>query len=58
MRLNSQQKRRGHKMWYTNIYSNIMVYQKYIGTFIKVDCATRVLYVSSCPKAEGVPTNN
>ena len=23
-------------MWYTNIYSNIIVYQKYIGTSIKV----------------------
>ena len=29
-------------MWYTNIYSNIIVYQKYIGTSIKVDCATQV----------------
>ena len=29
-------------MWYINTYSNIIVYQKYIGTSIKVDCATRV----------------
>ena len=35
-----------------------MVYQKYIGTSIKVGCATRSLYASSGPKAEGVPTNN
>ena len=45
-------------MWYTNIYSNIKVYQKYIRTSIKVGCATRSLYASSGPKAEGVPTNN
>ena len=45
-------------MWFTNIYSNIIVYQKYIGTSIKVGCATRSLYASSGPKAEGVPTNN
>ena len=43
-------------MWYTNIhvYSNIIVYQKYIGTSIKVGCATRSLYASLGPKAEGV----
>ena len=35
-----------------------MEYQKYIGTSIKVDCATRSLYASSGPKAEGVPTKN
>ena len=45
-------------MWYTNIYSNIAVYQKYIGTSIQVGCATRSLYASSSPKAEGVQTNN
>ena len=45
-------------MWYTNIYSNIKVYQKYIGTSIKLGCTSRSLYVSSGPKAEGVPTNN
>ena len=47
-------------MWYmyTNIYSNIIVYQKYKGTAIKVGCATRSLYTSSGPAAEGVPTNN
>ena len=45
-------------MWYTNIYSNIIVYQKYKGTSIKGGCATRSLYASSGPKAEGVPTNN
>ena len=40
------------------MYSNIKVYQKYLATSIKVDCATRSLYASSGPKAEGVPTNN
>ena len=45
-----------HKHIYT--YSNIIVYQKYIGTSIKVGCATRSLYASSGPRAEGVPTNN
>ena len=47
-------------MWYKNkyIYSNIILYQKYIGTSIKVGCATRSLYANSDPKAEGVPTNN
>ena len=45
-------------MWYTNIYSNIRVYQIYIGTSIKVDCATRSLYASLGPKAKGVPTNS
>ena len=44
-------------MWYTNIYSNIKVYRN-IGTSIKVGCATRSLYASSGPKAEGVLTNN
>ena len=41
-----------------SVYSNITVYLKYIGTSIKVGCATRSLYASSGPKAEGVPTNN
>ena len=27
-------------MWYTNMYINI-IYQKYLGTFIKVGCAIR-----------------
>ena len=45
-------------MWYTNIYSYIIEYQKYIGASIRVGCATRSLYVSSGPKAEGVQTNN
>ena len=45
-------------MWYTNMYSNITVYQKYLVTFIRVGCATRSLYTSSRPKADGVPTNN
>ena len=45
-------------MWYTNINSNIIVYQKYTGTSIKEGCATHSLYASSGPKAEGVPTNN
>ena len=46
------------KMWYTDIYSNIIVYQNYIRTSIKVGCATRSLYASSGPKTEGVPNNN
>ena len=46
------------KMWYTNIYSNIVLYQKYLGTSIKVGCATCNLYASSGPKAEGFTTNN
>ena len=29
-----------------NICSDIVVYQKYIGTSIKVDCATRSLYAT------------
>ena len=45
-------------MWYTNMYSNIKVYQKYLLTSIKVGDATRSLYASSDRKAEGVPTNN
>ena len=40
------------------MYSNIKVYQKYLVTSIKVGCATRSLYASSGPKAEGVPTNH
>ena len=44
-------------MCYTNIHKNIIVYQKYIGTSIKVGCATRSLYASSGPKAEGALTN-
>ena len=44
-------------MQYANIYSNT-VYQKYLGTFIKVGFATRSLEASSGPKAVGVPTNN
>ena len=46
------------KMSYTNIYRNIIVYQTYIGTSIKVGCATLSLHASSGPKAEEVPTNN
>ena len=34
-------------MWYTNIHINMIVYQKYTGTSIKVGCATRSLYASS-----------
>ena len=45
-------------MRYTNIYSNIIVDQKYIGTSIEVGCATHSLYASSGQKAEKVPTNN
>ena len=40
------------------MYSNIKVNQKYLVTSIKVGCATRSLYASPGPKAEGVPTNN
>ena len=40
------------------MYSNIIVYQKYLVTSIKVGCATRSLYASSGPEVEGVPTNN
>ena len=45
-------------MWYTNIYSNIMIYQKCIGISIKEGRATRSLYASSGPMAERVPTDN
>ena len=31
-------------MWNMNIYSNIILKQKYIGTSIKVGCVTRSLY--------------
>ena len=41
-------------MWYTNMNSNIIVYQKYIGTSIKVGCATHSLYGSSGPKESRV----
>ena len=46
------------KICYTNIYSNIIVYQKYIGTSIKVGWATHSLYARSGSKAEGVQTND
>ena len=58
MKTNSQQKRKGHKMWYTNIYSNTILNKKYIGTSIEVGCATRNVYTSSRPKVDGVPTDN
>ena len=45
-------------MCYTSIYSNEIVYQKDLMTYIKVGCATHSLYPRSGPKAEGVPTNN
>ena len=46
-------------MLYTNIYSNTcIIYQKNIGTYIKVGYATRNLYASSGPKAEELPNNN
>ena len=47
-------------MWFTNIYtcSYIIVYQNYMGASIKVGCPIRMLYASSGPKAEVVPTNN
>ena len=38
--------------------SNVKVYQKYLVMSIKVGCATRSLYASLGPKAEGVSTNN
>ena len=34
------------------------MYQKYIGTSIKVGCVTRNLYTRSGPKVERVPNNN
>ena len=40
------------------MYSNIIIYQKYLVTSIKVRCTTRSLYASSGPKVEGVPTYN
>ena len=43
-------------MCYTNMCSNIKVYQKDLVMPIQVGCATRSLCVSSGPKAEGVPT--
>ena len=46
------------KMWYTNIFSKIRLYQKYLGTSIKVGYTTHSIYASSGPKAEGVPSNN
>ena len=45
-------------MWYTNMYSNIKVFQKYLVMSIKVGCATRSLYASLGSKAKRVPTNN
>ena len=42
-------------MWYTNIYSYMIVYQNYIVTSIKVGGATCSLYSSTGQKAEGVP---
>ena len=58
MRTNSQPKQGVINMWYTNIYENIIVYQTYVGTSVKLGCATRSLYASSSPKTEGVPTKN
>ena len=40
------------------MYSNIIVDQKNLVKSIKVGCATRSLYASSGPTAEGIPTNN
>ena len=37
------------KMRYTNIYSNIIEYQKYTGTSIKVGCATRTVIRTLSP---------
>ena len=58
MRTNSQPKRKGHEMWYQNIYSKIHLYQNYLETSIQVSYVTRSLYASSGTKDEGVPTNN
>ena len=44
-------------VYFVGQYNNIIVYQKYIGTSIKVGCATHNLSASSDPKTEGVPTN-
>ena len=46
------------KMWYINMYSNIILYQKYLMTSIKVGCATHSLYASQGSKAKRVPNNN
>ena len=40
------------------MYSNIIIYQKYLVKSIKVRCATHSLYANSGPKVEGVPTYN
>ena len=45
-------------MWFTNIYSNIIVYQIYLVTSIEEGCAMSSLYASSGQKTEGVPTKN
>ena len=58
LRTNSQPNRRGHKNVLHKHISTKIVYQKYIGTSIKVGCATRSLYASSGPKSEGGPTYN
>ena len=39
------------KMRYTNMYSYIIVYKKYLVTSVRVGCATRSPYASSGPKA-------
>ena len=41
-------------MRYTNMYSNIKIYKKYLVTSIEVSCAACNLYASSGPKAKGV----
>ena len=40
------------------MFSDILVYQKYLVTSIKVGCATRSLYASAGSNAEGFPLNN
>ena len=48
-------------MWYTNVhelYSYIIVYQKYLVKSIKLGCTTDSLYASSGPKTEGALTTN
>ena len=59
MRTNIQPKREVIKMWHTNIYNNTSImYQKYLGTSIKVGCATHSMHAISGQEAEGVLTNN
>ena len=42
----ANQRREVIKLWYTDIYSNVIVYQKYLVTSVKVGNATRSLHAS------------